>query len=123
MFQDQIHIQDLHLRTFIGFNPEEREKKQDVLINITLFTDLSAAGASDSIDDAVNYKTITKRIITHVETNKFDLVEKMAMDIIKLCLQNPQVSQAQVRVEKPGALRFARSVGVSLSRKQGDHLS
>ena len=55
---DEVHIRDLLLRTIVGLNDEERTKRQDVLINITLFADLEAAGASDHIDDAVNYPEI-----------------------------------------------------------------
>ena len=113
---DQIQIKDLHLRTIIGINDEERRNRQDVLINITLYADTRAAGQSDDIDDAVNYRTITKRIFELVETSSFFLVEKMAAEIAALCLAEPRVEHARVRVEKPGALRFARSVGVEIER-------
>ena len=113
---DQIQIKDLHLRTIIGINDEERRNRQDVLINITLYADMRAAGRSDDINDAVNYRTITKQIIKLVETSSFFLVEKMAAEIAGICLAEPRVERAQVRVEKPGALRFARSVGVEIER-------
>jgi FolB domain-containing protein len=113
---DQIQIKDLHLRTIIGINDEERRNRQDVLINITLYADTRAAGQSDDIDDAVNYRTITKQVIELVETSSFFLVEKMAAEIAALCLAEPRVERARVRVEKPGALRFARSVGVEIER-------
>ena len=76
MGQDQIHIKNLLLRTIVGINPEERKNKQDVLINLTLYTDHSVAGASDNIEDATNYRTITKQIIRLVEESQFYLVEK-----------------------------------------------
>lgn len=113
---DQIHIKDLLLRTIIGINEEERRNQQDVLINITLFADTRAAGASDDIEDAVNYRTITKRVIATVESSRFFLVEKMAAKITSICLDDPRVERVRVRVEKPGALRFARSVGVEIDR-------
>ena len=113
---DQIQIKDLHLRTIIGINEQERRNRQDVLINITLYTDTRAAGRSDDIDDAVNYRTITKQIIELVEGSSFFLVEKMAAEIAAICLADPRVERARVRVEKPGALRFARSVGVEIER-------
>ena len=113
---DQIQIKDLHLRTIIGINDEERRNRQDVLINITLYADMRAAGRSDDINDAVNYRTITKQIIGLVEESGFFLVEKMAAEIAAICLADPRVERAQVRVEKPGALRFARSVGVEIER-------
>jgi dihydroneopterin aldolase/D-erythro-7,8-dihydroneopterin triphosphate epimerase len=117
---DQIKIKDLLLRTIIGINEEERRNRQDVLINITLFADTLPAGASDHIDDAVNYRTITKRVIALVEGSQFFLVEKMAAEIADICLQDPRVEKVQVSVEKPGALRFARSVGVTIERGRQD---
>lgn len=113
---DQILIKDLLLRAVIGVNPEERRDRQDLNVNVVLRTDTRAAGASDRIEDAVNYRTIAKRIIALVENSSFYLVEKMAAEIAALCLEDPRVEQATVRVEKPGALRFARSVGVEIVR-------
>ena len=113
---DQIQIKDLHLRTIIGINEEERRDRQDVLINIVLYADIQAAGACDDIDHAVNYRTITKRVIKLVEESQFYLVEKMAAEIAAICLKDPRVEEVSVRVEKPGALRFARSVGVEIHR-------
>jgi len=117
---DRIQIQDLLLRTIIGINEEERRNRQDVLINITLYADTRAAGASDDIGDAVNYRTITKRVIKRVEESSFNLVERMAAEIAAICLEEPRVETVDVRVEKPGALRFARSVGVELHRTRSD---
>ncbi len=113
---DRILIEDLLLRTVIGVNPEERRARQDVLVNIVLLADTRAAGASDRIEDAVNYRTTAKRVIALVENSSFALVEKMAAEIAALCLEEPRVERATVRVEKPGALRFARSVGVEIER-------
>ena len=113
---DAIQIKDLLLRTVIGINEEERRNRQDVLINIVLYADMRAAGRSDEIDDAVNYRTITKQIIGLVEGSSYFLVEKLAAEIAAICLGDPRVERARVRVEKPGALRFARSVGVEIER-------
>ena len=115
---DQIHIKDLLLRTIIGINEEERRNRQDVLINIVLYADTRAAGASDAIEDAVNYRTITKRVIQMVEASSFNLVEKLVAEIAVICLEDPRVAAVDVRVEKPGALRFARSVGVEIHRER-----
>jgi D-erythro-7,8-dihydroneopterin triphosphate epimerase len=117
---DQIQIKDLLLRTIIGINEEERRNRQDVLINIVLHADTRAAGASDEIEDAVNYRTITKRVIARVEESEFYLVEKMAAEIVAICLEDPRVEAVDVRVEKPGALRFARSVGVQVYRSRSE---
>jgi FolB domain-containing protein len=117
---DRIQIKDLLLRTATGINEEERRNRQDVLINITLYADTRAAGDSDDIEDAVNYRTITKRVIKRVEESSFHLVEKMAAEIAAFCLEDPRVEAVDVRVEKPGALRFARSVGVEIHRTRSD---
>ncbi len=117
---DCIQIRVLLLRTIIGINEEEPRNRQDVLINITLYADTRPAGASDDIDDAVNYRTITKQVIQLVENSQFYLVEKMAAEIAEICLGDPRVERAQVSVEKPGALRFARSVGLTIDRER-DH--
>jgi FolB domain-containing protein len=114
---DQIHIKDLLLRAVIGISDEERRDKQDLLINITLHIDHTAA-ASDNISDAVNYRTITKQIIKLVENSQFYLVEKLALEIVDICLADQRIERAVVTVEKPGALRFARSVGVTIDRTQ-----
>jgi D-erythro-7,8-dihydroneopterin triphosphate epimerase len=115
---DLILIRDLLLRTIVGINDEERRNRQDVLVNITLCADTRAAGTSDDIQDAVNYRTITKRVIELVEGSSFYLVEKLAAEIAAVCLTDPRVECARVRVEKPGALRFARSVGVEIERSR-----
>ncbi len=113
---DQILIRDLLLRTIIGINDEERRDRQDVLINIVLHADLRRAGKSDDIQDAVNYRTLVKRVIKLVEESQFYLVEKLAAEIAAICLDETRIERVQVRVEKPGALRFARSVGVEIDR-------
>ncbi|MFN2147501.1 MAG: dihydroneopterin aldolase [Anaerolineales bacterium] len=120
MASDQIEIRDLLLRGIIGINDWEREKKQDILINITLFGDLAPAGDSDRIEDTINYRTLTKAVIEHVESVGRFTVEALATDIARLCLETPGVERARVRIEKPGALRFARSVGVCIERSASD---
>ncbi|MGI6375765.1 MAG: dihydroneopterin aldolase [Anaerolineae bacterium] len=115
---DRIIIRDLLLRAIIGINPGERTNLQDVLINVELEADLRPAGASDDIDDALNYRTIAKRIAKLVDGSRYYLVEKLAAEIAALCLEDPRVDVARVRVEKPGALRFARSVGVEIERRR-----
>lgn len=117
---DKIHVRDLLLRTIIGVNPDEREKRQDVLINLTLYVNTRAAGQSDDITDAVNYRTITKRIIRHVESSDYYLVEAMAGNIARIILTEFPIERIRVSVEKPGALRFARSVGVEIERERED---
>jgi FolB domain-containing protein len=113
---DRILIRDLLVRGIVGINPEERRNKQDIVINLELEVDTRTAAASDDISDAVNYRSVCKRIIEHVETSAPFLVERLASDIARLVLDGFGVSKVKVRVEKPGALRFARSVGVEIER-------
>lgn len=120
MAVDQVHIKDLLLRGIIGINDWEREKRQDILINITLFGDLLLAGSSDRIEDCINYRTVAKKVIRHVEESDRFTVEALAADIAKLCLEQEGVVRTRVLVEKPGALRFARSVGVEIERTKED---
>lgn len=113
---DRIHIRDLELRCIVGIFPEERCEKQDVRINLTLACDCAPAAASDRIEDAVDYKGIKKRVRTMVEASDFGLIETLADRIAAICLEHPRVAQATVCVDKPGALRFARSVAVEITR-------
>jgi len=117
---DRIVIKDLFLRTIIGINDDERSNRQDVLINLELDADTRRAGQTDDIADAVNYRTITKNVIELVEDSRFFLVEKMAEEIAKLCLADTRVTRVSVAIEKPAALRFARSVGVRIERSRND---
>ncbi len=120
MDEDKIVIKDLLLRGVIGVNRWEREVQQDILLNITLSTDLREAGASDDIQHTVNYRTLTKEVISHVESSGRFTVEALAEDVASICLRHSGVSRVRVRVEKPGALRFARSVGVEIERAAGN---
>jgi FolB domain-containing protein len=95
---------------------EERREKQDVIINVILFTDLRKPAAGDKFEDAVDYRAIKKKIVETVGESKYYLVEALAERIAELCLENPDVEQVQVTVDKPAALRFARSVAVEIVR-------
>jgi FolB domain-containing protein len=116
---DKLIIRDLLLRGIIGINDWEREKKQDILVNLALSTDVRAAGQSDSIDDTLNYRTIAKRVIEYVEGSAHYTVEALATAIARICVEGG-AARAVVRVEKPGALRFAQSVGVEIERTPED---
>ena len=115
---DRILIKDLFMRAIIGVNAEERREKQDVLINITMFADLKEAGQSDSIEDTVDYKKIKKEVLRFTENSSFMLAEALAEGIARVCLSDYRVKAVRVLVEKPGALRFARSAGVEIFRRK-----
>ncbi len=108
-----IKIENLKLRTIVGIYDWEKEKKQDVIINIEIEFDGTKAIETDSIDDTIDYKTITKEIIEMVEGQEFNLIERIAGDAMKIVMRNDKVQKASVRVDKPGALRFTDTVSVT----------
>ena len=119
---DKVFIKDLVARGIIGLNDWEREKPQEILINITLETDIRQAGESDDIQHSVNYRTIAKKALKHAENAQRLTVEALATDIARLSLEDAGVQKATVRVEKPGAVRFSHSVGVEIERTRGDFI-
>ncbi len=117
---DRIHVRDLRVPTFIGVNPGERERQQDVVINLALFVDVRRAGESDSIADAVNYDTLVRRAVAFVQASQYGLLEALASQLARLILAEFPVERVRVRVDKPGALESARSAGVELERSRAD---
>ena len=113
--QVKINITNLRLRTYIGFNPEEKTKQQDVIVNAEIHYRADSAFTNDNEKDVLNYKSITKRMINHIETGRFKLLEKLTAELLAIASADEQVSFAEVRVDKPHALRFADSVSVTLS--------
>ncbi|MFT4653418.1 MAG: D-erythro-7,8-dihydroneopterin triphosphate epimerase [Kangiellaceae bacterium] len=110
-----IRIKNLRLRTYIGINDDEIANQQDVVINIVIHYDAKRATDSDQMQDALNYKTITKAIIRLVEDNRFSLLEKLTADILAIAAEHPSVNFAEAEVDKPHALRFSDSVSLTLS--------
>ena len=114
---DKILIRDLLVRGIIGIHPSERVQKQDILINLVLYGDTRPAGRSDNIADAMNYQAISEAVIGHVENNAPLLVERLAQEIADLLLtMDPKIKKVIVRIEKPNALAYARTVGVEIER-------
>ena len=114
---DKIFITNLLIRAIIGVNEQERETPQDILINVTAFTDTHLPAQSDNIADCVDYADLTKKIRILVEKAQRFTVEALAEDIADLILGgSPKVQKVRVRVEKPGAVTGAESVGVEIER-------
>lgn len=113
---DQIHIRALKFRCIIGTNSEERREKQDIVADVTLYADLQKACRSDALADTVDYKALKKKILSMVERSRFHLIEALAQKIADLCLKQARVQAVRILVEKPGALRFTRTVGVEIVR-------
>lgn len=111
-----INIKNLRLRTYIGFNPEELEKQQDIVINSEIHYPADIASSTDNEADAVNYKVITKRMIQLVEKGRFKLLEKLVADLLDIAMEHSDVKFARVMVDKPHALRFADSVSITMEK-------
>lgn len=116
---DRIHIRDLVVTGIIGINASERTTPQTILVNATLWADTHGAAKSDDIADAANYRTITKAIIGHIQAGAPQLVERLAQELADICLEiEPRLTEVEMTVEKPGALRHARSVGITIRRSR-----
>ena len=111
----RIRVKDLRLRTYIGIKEEKINNKQDVLINLTILYPAVDAVEVNDIEHALNYRTITKAIIAHVEGNRFALLERLTQEILDLVMTHQAVRYAEVEVDKPHALRFAESVSITLA--------
>ena len=117
---DRIHIRDLALRCIIGIDDRERRERQDVVLQLTLHADLRRACGSDRFEDTVDYRAIKKRVVTLVEGSQFQLIEALAEAVARSCFEDERVAVADVTVEKPGALRFARTVAVQVVRRRDE---
>jgi FolB domain-containing protein len=115
---DKVIIKDLVARGVIGVNEWERKVTQEIRINVTAFTDTRRAAVTDNISDCVDYKVLSKKLMAHAESAATQTVEALANSLAALCLETPLVQSVIVRVEKPGAVRFAASVGVEVERSR-----
>jgi FolB domain-containing protein len=113
---DKVVIKNILARGIIGIREWERDLPQDILINIDIYTAVRMQNAPDNISECVDYSKLTKKVIYYAETAKRFTVEALADDIAQICLEDPKVLKTTVRVEKPGAVRFAESVGVEIER-------
>lgn len=113
---DIIYINDLRIETVIGIFDWERQIKQTVILDIEMGGDCRKAAASDSVDDTVNYKAVAKRLIAFVGESEYQLVETLAERCADIVLTEFDVPWVRLRLNKQGALRGARDVGVVIER-------
>jgi FolB domain len=113
-----IKITDLSLRTIIGGNDWERNTPQDVVINIALTFNADRAITSDAMEDTVDYKSLKRRIIDEVEKSSFHLLEKLTSRVLEIVMEDTRVLSAKVRIDKPSALRFAKTVSVEMGDRR-----
>ena len=113
---DRIYVNNLKVFCTIGTKAEEREKKQEITINVVLDTDLRRACDSDDIEDTVNYGTVCSRLTAKAETSAYFLIEALAQHLAECCLNFSGVSGVRVRIDKPGAIKNADSAAVEIYR-------
>lgn len=113
---DIVYIHDLRIDTVIGIFDWERRVKQTVSLDLEMGTDVRAAAASDAIEDALDYKAVAKRLIEFVGTSEYHLVETLAEQVATILREEFGVSWLRLRINKKGAVRHARDVGVIIER-------
>jgi dihydroneopterin aldolase len=113
---DRIFLTALSAEAIIGIYDWEREVRQRVEVDLEMWVDLTAAAASDSIDDTLNYKAVAKRVLAFVQDSRFRLVEALAGEIARILLAEFPIERVRVTVHKPGAVRHSRDVGVIIER-------
>jgi dihydroneopterin aldolase len=114
---DIIFIRGLRIATIIGINDWEQHIKQTVIIDLELGADIGKAAATDRIENTLNYKAITKQVVKFVSESRFQLVETLADQVAKLLLKEFPILWLRLTLNKPGALRDARDVGVIIERQ------
>ena len=115
---DIIFLQELRIDTVIGIYDWERKIRQTVVFDLEMATDIAAAAASDSIEDTLDYKAVAKRITAFVEASEFGLVETLAERVAAIVRKEFGVPWIRVTLNKAGAIRGARGVGVIIERGQ-----
>ncbi|MEE9286808.1 MAG: dihydroneopterin aldolase [Gammaproteobacteria bacterium] len=113
---DIIYLRDLRIETIIGVNEWERRVKQTVVLDVDMGTDIGKAATSDSVEDTLNYKTVAKRLMAFVGESEFQLVETLAERTAEMLVNEFGVPWLRLRVNKQGALRGVRDVGVVIER-------
>ena len=117
---DKIYLNGLEIETIVGIWDWERQIPQMVRIDLEMGADIARAAKSDSIDDTLNYKLVSKRVQSLVKESGFQLVETMAETIARVVMEEFDVPWIRVRINKPGAIRGARDVGVEIERGSPD---
>ena len=117
---DIVYIRDLKIPTVIGIYDWEREIRQTVIFDLEMGTDITRAAASDAIEDTLDYKAVTKRLIEFVEASEFQLVETLAERCAAIVIDEFGVPWVRLSLNKIGALSAARDVGVIIERGRRD---
>lgn len=113
---DIVFIEDLKIDATIGIYDWERKIKQTLAFDLEMATDIHRSAETDAIEDTLNYKAVSKRVIAFVEASEFQLVETLAEKVAALILDEFEVSWLRLTLHKPGAVRGSRSVGIRIER-------
>jgi dihydroneopterin aldolase len=117
---DKIFLRGLEVECIIGFIEWERRIKQRIQIDLELPVDCTKAARSDDVIDTLDYKSVAKRVIAFVEASEFMLVETMAHRMAMLILEEFGIEWVRIWINKPGAIRGSRDVGVAIERNRAD---
>ena len=113
---DKIFLSGLKIDTVIGIWEWERKIRQTIIIDLEMSADIAKAAATDRVEDTLNYKLVAKRIQSFVADSSFQLVETLAERIAGIVRDEFDVQWVKVRVNKPGAIRGSRDVGILIER-------
>ena len=114
--KDTIYIRDLRVETIIVIFGWEREVRQQISMDLDFEFDVSVPGKSDSIDDTLDYKKITKSLIAFIESSEYKLIEALGEGIVDHLKSKFGIKKVKLRLSKPGALRFSKDVGIMIER-------
>ena len=114
--KDTIYIRDLRVETIIGIFGWDREVRQQISMDLYFEFDVSVPGKSDSIDDTLDYKKITKSLIAFIESSEYKLIEALGEGIVDHLKSKFGIKKVKLRLSKPGALRFSKDVGIMIER-------
>jgi dihydroneopterin aldolase len=120
---DKIFITSLKAETIIGIYEWEKNTRQSVVLDLEMTTDIRKAAASDDIEDTLNYKSISKRLVSFTEQSRFELVEKLAEELTRIVIEEFGVEEVTLTLHKPGALSDATDVGVIITRRKTQGLT
>lgn len=118
---DKIFLSALTVECIVGIWDWERRVKQKVILDLEMATDIRRAAASDRIEDTIDYKKVSKRLLAFVGESQFNLVETLAEQIARVVVTEFGVSWVKVRLNKQGAIRGARDVGIEIERRAADY--
>ncbi len=119
--RDAIEVIDLEVPTRIGITSEERANHQTLFIDLALSVDTRMAGTSDDLNDTVDYQTLSDEIRSLGSVSEYNLVERFAEEVSKLCLRNERVDSVSLKIKKPEALPAARTIAISIQRDRADY--